>query len=88
MYNCINNPNLYKPLSNCFSFVADKHNYPTRVSKNKALKLPLPRTEIYKKSGSYSGAKIWNNIPYEIRTVSSVAIFKRNMKTYIFSSSK
>ena len=88
MYNCINNPNLYKPLSNCFSFVADKHNYPTRVSKNKALKLPLPRTEIYKKSVTYSGAKIWNNIPYEIRTVSSVAIFKKNMKTYIFSTSK
>ena len=88
MYNCINNPNLYKPLSNCFSFVADTHNYPTRVSKNKALKLPLPRTEIYKKSVTYSGAKIWNNIPYEIRTVSSVAIFKKNMKTYIFSTSK
>ena len=48
MYNCINNPNLYKRLSNCFSFVADKHNYPTSVSKNKALKLPLPRTEVYK----------------------------------------
>ena len=84
MYNCNNNPNLYKPLSNCLCFVADKHNYPTRVSKNKALKLPLPRTEIYKKSVTYSGAKIWNNIPYEIRTVSSVAIFKKKYEDIYF----
>ena len=37
MFQCINNPVLHKPLSSCFTFVKNDHNYPTRHSANQAL---------------------------------------------------
>ena len=50
MYNCIKFPDLYKPLSNCYNLVKEKHNYSTRNSVNNALSLPYVRTEKYKKN--------------------------------------
>ena len=66
MYNCIKFPDLYKPLSNCYNLVKEKHNYSTRNSVNNALSLPYVRTETYKKCVAYAGANIWNNIPTRI----------------------
>ena len=40
MYNCVKFPDLYKPLSNYYNPVKEKHNYSTRNSVNNALSLP------------------------------------------------
>ena len=34
---------------------------------------------------SHSGPKIWNGLPYEIRSLSSLNVFKSNLKTYFFN---
>ena len=69
MYKCINNlPPAY--LSNLF--VLRISNYDFRNAEKKLL-LPKPRTDYLKRSFSYSGAILWNNLPEEIRTSNSLA---------------
>ena len=84
MYNCINFPEVYARLSNCFDFVKNNHFYPTRQATKGAIKLPFPRTEHYKQCIAFSGAKIWKSIPDEIRNVSNLCKFKNRMSKYIF----
>ena len=41
--------------------------------------LPKPRTNYMKRSFSYSGALIWDNLPQNIRATESLGFFKRNI---------
>ena len=54
----------------------EHRNYYFRNAKKK-LMLPKPRTDYLKRSFSYSGALLWNNLPEEIRTSNSLGFFKR-----------
>ena len=47
------------------------------------LQIPKPRLELSKRSFSYVGAKVWNDIPNAIRNVESTHLFKRKMKTHL-----
>ena len=53
--------------------------YNLRDSENK-LNVPLPRTNYYKNSLSYSGATLWNSVPTDIRQEESLGFFKRLIK--------
>ena len=46
------------------------------------LRVPSPRLEITRKSFSYKGAKVWNDIPNNIRNVESAALFKKQVRNY------
>ena len=50
------------------------------------LKIP-PKCNFSKSEAafSHSGPKIWNGLPYEIRSLSSLNVFKSNLKTYFFN---
>ena len=74
MYKCINN---LAPAYLCNLFAPRTPNYYFRNAKKK-LMLPKPRTDYLKRSFSYSGALLWNNLPEEIRTSNSLGLFKRN----------
>ena len=50
-----------------------------RHSENK-LNVPLPRTNYYKNSFSYSGATLWKSLPRDIRQAESLGLFKRLIK--------
>ena len=63
-YKCINN---LAPAYLCNLFIPRTLNYNFRNGKKK-LMLPKPRTDYLKRSFSYSGALLWNNLPEEIRT--------------------
>ena len=64
MYKCINNlASVYL----CNLFAPRTPNYYFRNAKKK-LMLPKPRTDYLKRSFSYSGALLWNNLSEEIRT--------------------
>ena len=56
-------------------------NYALRDSANK-LVVPFPRTNYMKNSFSYSGATLWNSLPYTIRESSSSHQFKRLLHEY------
>ena len=70
MYKCINN---LAPAYLCNLFVPRTPSYDFRNAKKK-LFLPKPRTDYLKRSFSYSGAILWNNLPEEIRTSNSFSL--------------
>ena len=74
MYKCINN---LAPAYLCNLFAPRTPNYYFRNAKKK-LMLPKPRTDYLKRSFSYSGALLWNNLLEEIRTSNSLGLFKRS----------
>ena len=47
------------------------------------LQIPKLRLELSKKRFSYVGAKVWNDIPNDIRNVESSHLFKQKMKSYL-----
>ena len=54
--------------------------YETRRAND--LQIPPLRLEITKKSFSYKGAKVWNDIPNYIGNVESAALFKKQVRNY------
>ena len=46
------------------------------------LNLPRPRTDYLKRSFSYGGAQLWNNLPESIRTIKSFKNFKKAIQNY------
>ncbi|CAH3140504.1 unnamed protein product [Porites evermanni] len=78
---CINN---LAPVYLCNLFAPRTPNYYFRNAKKK-LMLPKPRTDYLKRSFSYSGALLWNNLPEEIRTSNSLGFsVKRSSHTVVF----
>ena len=43
--------------------------------------LPKPHTENLKKSFRYSGPKLWNTLPLEVKTTGSLSKFKKRLKS-------
>ena len=43
------------------------------------LQVPRPRLEMTRKSFSYEDAKVWNDIPNNIRKMGSAALFKKQV---------
>ena len=57
--------------------------YSLRNQENSLL-IPKPRTEYLKKSFSYRGAVLWNNLPSSIKEVSSVSRFRNKIESFPF----
>lgn len=81
MYNSLHN-RVPAYLSERFT-MCDNQRYNLRNSENK-LTLPLPRTEFGKRSFSYSGAVLWNNLTANLRQSPSLSYFKSELNA-IFS---
>ena len=59
------------------------HNYNTRFSANDCLYVPIPKTEYFKKSLTYYGVILWNDIPQFIRNADNLSDFKTKYKIYL-----
>ena len=79
MYKCINN---LAPAYLCNLFAPRTPNYYFPSAKKK-LMLPKQRTDYLKRSVSYSGALLWNNLPEEMRTSNFLGLFKRGSHRWI-----
>ena len=79
MHNCINFPEVYAPLSNCFDFVKNNHFYPTRHATKGAIKLPFPKPEHYKQCIAFLMPKSG--------TASMIYTFKNRLSKYILNLS-
>jgi len=51
---------------------------------NTKLVLPQPRADYLKRSFSYSGAQLWNNLPMDLRQASSLTDFKSKLRHHSF----
>ena len=50
------------------------------------LNVPKVRTGFGERAFSYSGPKIWNDLPYDVRASESLNSFKQKLKTHLFKS--
>ena len=64
-------------LGNIFTYTHNVHNLDLRSASNQTLYVPKPNLEIYRKSFSYSGPKIWNTLPELVRNAPSLESFKQ-----------
>ena len=66
---------------------SDLTSYNLRENKYK-LAVPQPRTEFYKRRLSYSGSVLWNSLPLEVRQLTSLTVFKGELRDLNFDSVK
>ena len=66
-----------------FATNADTHNYYTRFANN--FKYPNNKLEFGKKSISYRGVEVWNNISDKIKKSDNVKGFKGTYKKHLIS---
>lgn len=62
---------------------SSNHNYNTRFASN--FQFPINKLEFGNKSISHQGAKVWNNIPSNIKDAKNIHIFKNNYKDNLIS---
>ena len=82
---------VYKELNNLhpeqdihpFQKLDEQHTYNTRSVTNNNLFIPRGNTQLFNRTMSYSGSRLWNEIPYEIRRVQTLEDFKDRLKTYL-----
>ena len=73
-------------ISAMFRYVSDVHKRTTRQTCNKDLYIPpKARLNVFRNTLRYSGAHIWNNLPANVKNVSSVEMFKTSYLNMYFS---
>ena len=55
----------------------------TRATQSPFMRLPIPRTEAFKKSAYYKGCSYWNILPFEVRTILDQRAFKKAITVII-----
>ena len=87
MYKCMHNiaPNY---LCDLFTFSIDMRSANTRNALRYDLHniIPFTSTSGFKKSLSFYGAKLWNSIPFSIRTEPNIESFKLSYKWFLLNS--
>ena len=84
IFKCLNNEApLY--LSEKVSYISENNPYQLRSVVNGDLCVPKSRTELFKKSFSYSGPLLWNNLPISVRNAKSSMMFKIKLKSYLIN---
>ena len=61
---------------------------PVRNLRSSSLKLLKPKVTKFKRLGhksfSFSAPSVWNSLPFSLRNESSLEVFKKNLKTFLF----
>ena len=83
MYKCLNNIGPLH-LTNEISLVSEIHNAYTRSAQQNNVHVPMPNSELFKKSFKYHGAIIWNSLPAELKQAEHVEEFKYLYKQIYF----
>lgn len=63
------------------------HQYNTRINSLEHMKLEKPNNSTYSRSVDYFGIKLYNILPYEIRKIHSLILFKRKVTSFIKNNS-
>ena len=86
MYDISNN-NLTSTICDLFQKTKARHSYKTRQATKNKFSFPLITTECRKKFITFDGVKIWNEIPLEIRSMSSKNLFKKYLHKWLLQHS-
>jgi hypothetical protein len=72
-------------LKNKIQYLSDKKPYSLRNVVSEKLQIPKAKTELFKKTCTYSGPKLWNELPFSIWQASSHNAFKIKVKSLILN---
>jgi hypothetical protein len=86
MFKSINDIPYPQYMQSKFQFVYQKHERNLRSTNSSDLAVPRPKKEFFRKSLVYSGPKLWNNIPLNIRKSKTVQEFQASYLSWHFSS--
>ena len=64
--------------------IPQTHYSSTRSSRTSALFIPRTRTSTGKRAFSVAAPRIWNSLPADVRTTTSVSSFRSKLKTHFF----
>ena len=78
--------NLAPDYLNNFKNIQNVHSRNTRSAARDDLYIPKHRTQIFKRSFAYSGVKVWNSLPVDIKSCPSLQAFKNKCKCYFSES--
>ena len=70
-------------ISSQFSKTFETHSRHLRSVDNELLRVPYSRTCYFEKSFTVDGAKQWNNLPVNLRTLPNLNSFKISLKSYL-----
>ena len=76
------NKNSAKNESQTIVSITQKHHYKTRLAAQQNYLQPRKRTELGKKTFSYIGPKIWQEVPFELKSL-SYNQFKKKFKLFL-----
>ena len=84
--NCVTSSRLPHTRERPFSLgglgITQKHHYKTRLAAQQNYFQPKNRTELGKKTFSYIGPKIWQEVPFELKSL-SYNQFKKKFKLFL-----
>ena len=69
-------------LKNKIQYLSDRNPYSLWTVASEKLQIPKAKTEIFKKTFTYSGPKLWNELPFSIWHASSHNAFKTKVKSH------
>ena len=72
-------------LINKNQYLSDQNPYSLRNVVSKKLQIPKAKTKLFKKPFTYSGPRLWNELPFSIRQASSHNAFKIKVKSLILN---
>jgi hypothetical protein len=72
-------------LKNKIQNLSDRNPYSLWTVASEKLQIPKAKTEIFKKTFTYSGSKLWNELPFSIQQASSHNAFKTKVKSLILN---
>jgi hypothetical protein len=66
-----------------FKDISSTHNYNTRAKTNKKLFLPRKNLNYGKFGVKFAAVTNWNELPTDIKNCSSIAVFRKKLKTFL-----
>ena len=82
IFNLLHNriPSIFK---NYFELRCTRHPYPSRALNH--LSIPLFRLKLSQLGIRFTGAKLWNSLPFDITACKTLSMFKRCLKVHLIS---
>ena len=85
VYKALNTSNLTPTyISNLLKPISKTHSRSLRSSENGILSIRRSRSALFDRSFSHSAAKLWNTLPQNMRTASSLNEFKSCLRDYLW----
>jgi hypothetical protein len=70
---------------NKLQYLSDRNPYSLRNVLSEKLQIPKAKTDLFKKTFTYSEPKVWNELPFSLRQVSYHNAFKTKVKSLILN---